>query len=116
MRPCCRPGNGSVRSTSGRGPLLRCTFLRIRPAEHRLLFSMHHLISDGWSMAVLIRDLCRGMPRCAMAARWPGNLCRFSTAIMRCGIGIGCKGRFLASHMDYWRNVLNGAPERLAFP
>ncbi|BAY10177.1 non-ribosomal peptide synthetase [Calothrix sp. NIES-2098] len=38
-------------------PLLRVTLLRLSETEHVLLFTMHHIISDGWSMAVLIKEI-----------------------------------------------------------
>ena len=41
-----------------RGPLLRATLLRLGPEEHVLLLTMHHIVSDGWSMSVLVRELC----------------------------------------------------------
>ena len=40
-----------------RGPLLRLTLLRLDCEEHVLLAAMHHIISDGWSIGVLIREL-----------------------------------------------------------
>jgi amino acid adenylation domain-containing protein/FkbM family methyltransferase len=39
------------------GPLLRATLLRLNPEDHVLLLTMHHIISDGWSMGVLYREL-----------------------------------------------------------
>jgi amino acid adenylation domain-containing protein len=38
-------------------PLLRVTLLRLSATEYVLLFTMHHIISDGWSMGVLIKEL-----------------------------------------------------------
>jgi aspartate racemase len=40
----------------GRGPLLRVRLLRMGREEHRLLFTMHHIITDGWSMGILVRE------------------------------------------------------------
>jgi amino acid adenylation domain-containing protein len=37
--------------------LLRCTLFQIAPQDHVLLLVMHHIVSDGWSIAVLIREL-----------------------------------------------------------
>ena len=37
--------------------LLRCTLFQVAPQEHTLLLVMHHAISDGWSITVLIREL-----------------------------------------------------------
>ena len=40
-----------------RGPLLRAALLRLGEAEHALLLTMHHIVSDGWSLRVLVREL-----------------------------------------------------------
>ena len=40
-----------------RGPLLRCRILRLDEEQHYVLVTMHHIISDGWSMGVLVREL-----------------------------------------------------------
>jgi amino acid adenylation domain-containing protein len=39
------------------GPLLRARLLRLGTADHVLLLNLHHIISDGWSMGVLFREL-----------------------------------------------------------
>src|SRR6185369_10573262 len=38
-------------------PLLRVTLMRLSPQNHILLISVHHIISDGWSMGVMIREV-----------------------------------------------------------
>ena len=40
-----------------RGPLIRGRLLRVGAEEHVLLVTMHHIVSDGWSIAVLIEEL-----------------------------------------------------------
>src|SRR6185436_16357466 len=40
-----------------RGPLLRATLLRLRPEEQVVMLVMHHIVSDGWSLGVLVREL-----------------------------------------------------------
>jgi amino acid adenylation domain-containing protein/non-ribosomal peptide synthase protein (TIGR01720 family) len=40
-----------------RGPLLRVRLLRLGPAEHVLSLALHHIITDGWSMGVLVGEL-----------------------------------------------------------
>ncbi|HYP01542.1 MAG TPA: amino acid adenylation domain-containing protein, partial [Pyrinomonadaceae bacterium] len=40
-----------------RVPLLRATLLRVADDEHVLLLTMHHIISDAWSMGILIREV-----------------------------------------------------------
>jgi amino acid adenylation domain-containing protein len=39
------------------GPLLRLQLLRLDDTEHVLLLTMHHIVSDGWSLGVLMREL-----------------------------------------------------------
>ncbi|HXH38622.1 MAG TPA: amino acid adenylation domain-containing protein, partial [Thermoanaerobaculia bacterium] len=40
-----------------KGPLLRGTVIRLDEHEHVLMLNMHHIISDGWSIGVLINEL-----------------------------------------------------------
>ncbi|MDR9754670.1 amino acid adenylation domain-containing protein [Pseudomonas sp. SZMC_28357] len=41
------------------GPLLRVTLLKLAEQEHVLLLTLHHIVSDGWSMGVLIDEFVR---------------------------------------------------------
>ena len=41
----------------GRAPLLRFTLIRLGADRHRLLFTSHHILMDGWSMPVVVREL-----------------------------------------------------------
>lgn len=40
------------------GPLIRARLLRLAADEHLLLLTVHHIISDGWSNSIMLRDLC----------------------------------------------------------
>ncbi|EJL89783.1 non-ribosomal peptide synthase, partial [Herbaspirillum sp. CF444] len=56
------------------GPLLRVTLIRCAEQEHVLHFSMHHIISDGWSMDVLNKEFseaCRAARSGAAASLSP---------------------------------------------
>ncbi|MCP4662889.1 MAG: non-ribosomal peptide synthetase, partial [bacterium] len=39
------------------GPLIRTTLLRLADDDHVLLMTMHHIVSDGWSMGIFFREL-----------------------------------------------------------
>ncbi|QJB38093.1 amino acid adenylation domain-containing protein [Chitinophaga oryzae] len=39
------------------GPLLRIKVVKLHDAAHALLYTMHHIISDGWSLQVLIKEM-----------------------------------------------------------
>ena len=57
-----------------RGPLWRATLLRLAEEEHLLLLTLHHIVSDGWSMGVFVRELSPSTPACR-----PCRSCRAST-------------------------------------
>jgi len=40
-----------------RGPLLRVAVLRVNEQEHAILFTTHHIISDGWSLDILVGEI-----------------------------------------------------------
>ncbi|WP_051705249.1 non-ribosomal peptide synthetase [Streptomyces sp. NRRL S-455] len=40
-----------------RPPLLRCTLLRLADEEHLFTLTYHHILLDGWSLPVLVREL-----------------------------------------------------------
>lgn len=40
-----------------KGPLMVCSLYRLEKEKHLLLFNMHHIISDGWSIGILISEL-----------------------------------------------------------
>jgi amino acid adenylation domain-containing protein len=49
------------------GPLLRCALLKMADGEHQLLLMMHHIISDAWSVELMLDELAQ-----AYAARTQG--------------------------------------------
>ena len=52
-----RAGRKSTSLRPTRGPLLRGCLLRVGDQEHMLLVTLHHIISDGWSLGVLVHEL-----------------------------------------------------------
>ncbi len=40
-----------------RGPLLRGLLLRLAERDHAVVLTVHHIVSDGWSMGILVREL-----------------------------------------------------------
>ncbi len=99
-----------------RGPLLRATLLRTEPEAHTLLLAMHHIVSDGWSMGIVVREV---MPlyRAALGGHSsplpPLALQYTDFAIWQ---RRWLAGEVLAEQLDYWRRTLDGAPADLALP
>src|SRR4029079_6219250 len=46
-----------VRFDLARPPLLRITLMRLAPDEHRLVLTHHHILMDGWSAPILVKEL-----------------------------------------------------------
>jgi len=99
-----------------RGPLLRCIAVRLASHEHVLLVTMHHIVSDGWSMGVLVGDfaeiyraLCAG--QVADLPKLPIQYADFAAWERRTLAGVS-----LERHLAWWRQTLEGAPSRLVLP
>ncbi|MEA2602728.1 MAG: hypothetical protein QOF89_3720 [Acidobacteriota bacterium] len=100
----------------GRGPLLRALLLRLGPAEHALLLTLHHIVCDGWSMTVLERELAE-IHR-AFAAGEPSPLSPLPVQYADFALWQRhwLQGEVLASHLAYWRGQLANPPPFLTLP
>ncbi len=98
------------------GPLLRARLFRLGADEHVMLLVMHHIISDGWSNGVLVREL--GALYRAFAAGQPAPLAELPLqyADYAAWQRDWLQGETLERQLDYWRNQLAGAPPVLALP
>ena len=100
-----------------RDALLRARLLRLADDEHVALLTMHHIVSDGWSMGVLVRELAAAVRRdrrgrCARTcpplpvqyadyAHWQREW---------------LQGEVLDAQLAYWKQQLADAPALLALP
>jgi len=98
------------------GPLLRLHLLRTGPQSHVLLINMHHIISDGWSMGVLVREWSQlyGAAVRGEACELPALAIRYSdyAAWQKDWLEQGA----LAAQLAYWQTQLAGLPELLELP
>ncbi|RKH68395.1 amino acid adenylation domain-containing protein, partial [Corallococcus llansteffanensis] len=99
-----------------RGPLLRVQLLRLAPTEHVLLLTMHHIVSDGWSMGVLVRELVASYEalregRSPHEAPLPVQYADYA-AWQRSWL----QGEVLEAQLGYWKQQLSGAPALLELP
>jgi amino acid adenylation domain-containing protein len=100
----------------GTGPLLRVALLKLGEREHILLLTMHHIVSDGWSMGVFIREVVALYPELS-AGRSPSLpelpiQYRDFAAWQRELLG----GEALTEQLAWWRDRLAGAPPVLDLP
>ncbi len=98
------------------GPLLRMTLLRLAEANHVLLLNVHHIVADGGSAAILVRELV-GQYAASLKeetlqlAPLPIQYRHFALWQRR-----HLAGETLARQRDYWREQLAEAPELLSLP
>ncbi|HEX7241395.1 MAG TPA: condensation domain-containing protein, partial [Longimicrobiaceae bacterium] len=99
-----------------RGPLVRSTLLRLGEADHVLCFTLHHVVSDGWSMDVLVREVSAlygafrrgGEPRLPELPVQYADFAVWQRAWMT--------GAVLEEQTGWWRERLAGAPPLLEVP
>jgi amino acid adenylation domain-containing protein len=98
------------------GPLLSLRLLKLGKQEQILLFNMHHIISDGWSMGVLIRDLSHLYNAYAQnqVPQLPALPIQYTdyAAWQRNWL----KGEILEQQLAYWTDQLAGVPQLLELP
>ncbi len=95
------------------GPLLRATLLRLADGDHALLLTMHHIVSDGWSLRVLIRELTALYAGDSLPAL-PVQYADF--AAWQRGWLTGGTGGVLDAEIAWWRERLAGLPAVLDLP
>ncbi|MDP9121854.1 MAG: amino acid adenylation domain-containing protein, partial [Acidobacteriota bacterium] len=100
----------------GRGPLLRAGLWRLDETEHVLLFALHHIIGDGWSMGVLVREVTALYA--AFAAGQPSPLPELPVqyADFAAWQRSWLSGEVLEGELQYWRDHLSGVPPILELP
>ncbi|HSG38020.1 MAG TPA: condensation domain-containing protein, partial [Thermoanaerobaculia bacterium] len=93
-----------------RGPLLRASLLRLGAEDHVLLLTMHHIVSDGWSLRVLMREV--GALYAAFAAGRPSPLPPLPVqyADFAAWQRERLHGEALEREIGYWRQRLEGVP------
>ena len=98
-----------------RGPLFRARLVRLGLKEHLLLWNVHHIVFDAWSMGVLRREL--EVLYAAFAAGAPSPLpdpLKYSDYARRQRDTLG-EGR-LDESLEFWKTALAGAPDLLDLP
>jgi amino acid adenylation domain-containing protein len=91
------------------GPLIRLRLICLSPEDHVLIFIVHHIVMDGWSMAVWLEDLWKDYTAFVEArnprrAELPIQFSDFARWQRR-----WCDGEGAAAQLDYWRKNLSGA-------
>jgi amino acid adenylation domain-containing protein len=99
-----------------RGPLLRAKLLWLGHDDHLLILVMHHIITDGWSMSVLFKEV--GELYASFAAGEKSRLPELPLQYSDFSIWQrqSVTDDFLADQLDYWKKKLQGAETVLQLP
>ena len=99
-----------------RGPLFRSKLLQLDEADYVLLMTMHHIVSDGWSLGILNREL--STLYAAYSANQPSPLPELPIQYVDFARWQRhwLQGERLKVLLDYWEKQLSGAPTVLKLP
>ncbi|PAJ83989.1 hypothetical protein CJO70_30475, partial [Burkholderia ubonensis] len=100
----------------GTAPLLRARLVRLGDADHVILLTLHHIVSDGWSMRVLYRELGALYAAFDEGRASPLRPLAIQYADFAAWQREWLQGDTLASQLGYWRDQLAGAPAVLTLP
>jgi amino acid adenylation domain-containing protein len=97
-----------------KGPLFRTRLISLAKSDHALLFTAHHIIVDGWSMGVLIRELGQ-----LYSAKVRGTPCTLKPAVPFRAYAqweMGLAGTSEDRTIDHWQRLLSDLPDPLELP
>ena len=98
------------------GPLLRASLLRLDNTEHVALFTMHHIVSDGWSLGVLMKEVSLLYEAYSGGEESPLKELPIQYADYAMWQRAWLAEEVLDQQLNYWLDQLTGAPETLALP
>jgi amino acid adenylation domain-containing protein/non-ribosomal peptide synthase protein (TIGR01720 family) len=99
-----------------RGPVLRATLIKLAPEEHVSLLAVHHIVFDGWSMEIFLREMAVLYDAFSRGAASPlrnlfmqyGDFARWQRQTLQ--------GNRMEEVLSYWREQLRDAPPLLELP
>ncbi|HEX3130209.1 MAG TPA: amino acid adenylation domain-containing protein, partial [Thermoanaerobaculia bacterium] len=99
-----------------RGPLLRGTLVRLAEDDHAVLVTMHHIVSDGWSLGVLVRETALLYEAFAKGKASPLPELPIQYADYAAWQREWLTGEVLDAQIRWWVGELAGAPEVIDLP
>ncbi|MCG8313833.1 MAG: amino acid adenylation domain-containing protein, partial [Pseudomonadales bacterium] len=92
------------------GPLLRTRLIRLASDRHILFVTMHHIVADGWSMGVLIKELAALYEAYCEDRSSPLNDLKIQYADYAQWQREWLTGERLEKQLGYWKSRLTGTP------
>ncbi|MEO1427763.1 MAG: amino acid adenylation domain-containing protein [Cyanobacteria bacterium J06633_8] len=97
-------------------PLIRSSLLKLSSTEYVLLLTMHHIVSDGWSMGIFIEEVCSLYKAFTQGEPTPLVELLIQYADFAIWQRQYLSGDLLQTQLNYWLSQLNGAPSLLQLP
>ncbi|WP_330333706.1 amino acid adenylation domain-containing protein [Streptomyces sp. NBC_00536] len=99
----------------GAGPLLRAGLVKTADEEHLLLLTIHHIVADGWSLDILVRELAHHYrPDAAGPPELPELPVQYADFALWQHEKVS--GDVLDGQLAHWRERLAGAPSTVDLP
>jgi surfactin family lipopeptide synthetase A len=99
-----------------RGPVFRARLLALGEGESRLLVTQHHVVTDGWSIALLVEEVLALYGAFSAGLRSPLPEPEYQYADFAHWQRQWLRGDVLERRLAYWREKLDGAPPALELP
>ncbi|HEX3187053.1 MAG TPA: amino acid adenylation domain-containing protein [Pyrinomonadaceae bacterium] len=99
-----------------KGPVLRARVIRLAEEDHVVLFTVHHIASDLWSMGVLVRELMALYEAVSHDRPSPLPELPIQYADFAAWQRDWLQGHELEKQLDFWKGHLAGAPAVLELP
>ncbi|WP_342026020.1 non-ribosomal peptide synthase/polyketide synthase [Cytobacillus pseudoceanisediminis] len=98
------------------GPLIRFLLVSKSKEEHVLILNMHHIISDGWSTSILIRELVQLYEAFTNSKQKPLQNLSIQYADFAHWQREYLQGEVMEKQLEYWKNKLTGELPVLQLP
>jgi acyl carrier protein len=103
--------NAETRFDLSNGPLIRVKVLKLEEEQHVALFTMHHIVSDGWSMGILANEVGALYQAYSTGGESPFDELPIQYADFAVWQRQWLKGDVLEEQINYWKKQLDSAPE-----
>ena len=108
--------DGTRRFDLSRGPLYRVMLVKESDNEQILFLTMHHIVTDGWSMGLFIEELSKLYQGYVLKGESPLQELEIQYADYAVWQRGWLSGRVLDTQLEYWKKQMEGAPPMLELP
>src|SRR5262249_30016761 len=98
------------------GPLIRTKLIKLDDDNHVLILVMHHIVSDGWSVEIIVKEVSQLYIEFAAGEQSPLSELTIQYPDYAVWQRTWLQGEVAESQLQYWKNQFERAPELLELP